>query len=1135
MKNFLIAFLILAAICRVPEVHAQADQRTLSTKIADLLARMPSENQTVLQSNMDAVSSMGVQGIEAMALMLKPLGQADNTPLQYALGSYSYYTTKTGNKQLRELCAEAYCNALNKIADKENKAFIIRQLQIVGGDASVKCLQPYLLDDRLCDPAARSLVMINTPASKKAILDALQNASEATRITLVQALGDSHYKEAAPAIQALATGSDAQLTKAALYALGEIGDPASQSTLAEAASKSGFTFEPTDAVGAYLVYIHQLNENGNGPLAEKAALQLQKNANTETQVHTRTAALKLLTEIKGEKSLPLLISAIKDNNASYRIAALKYATAFKDEGSVSQWVKAMKKASPEAKSEIITMLGNSKAKTALAAVLKALKDKNLGVRLAAITAAGQIGNQDALAAILDNMKSGDTNEVNAAQSAILSMSGPGITDMIGDRLSSMDGDAKVALIEVLAARAAENRVSDILPLVSSNDAQVRKAAFVSLKNVVSKNNLSSLYTLLNQSTDSAEISEVQSAIIAASASIGDTAQRAEEVIAQMKQAPAEKQYLFYNVLAGIGGKDALRIVSEGYKAGSAQARQAIVKALSTWPDASAAEPLYQIALQSNAGNSNEALNGYIKAVSKSNYPDDQRLLMLRKAMDISKTPAQQKQILSEIGKCHTFIALMYAGKYLDNIDLKQTAAHVVMNIALSNTDWNGDLVRNLLEKTITILKGGDADYQKEAIRKYISEMPSSPAFVALFNGKDLTGWKGLVANPILRAKMDARTLAKEQQKADSIMRKGWYVKDGLLIFTGEGQNLCTERKYGDVEMYVDWMIHKDGDAGIYLRGTPQVQIWDTSRVDAGAQVGSGGLYNNTTHPSKPLKLADNAIGDWNTFHIIMKGDTVTVYLNGELVVDHTILENYWDRKIPLFSKEQIELQAHGNLVAYRDLYLRELPRMEPFTLSEEEKKENFKVLFDGTNLDEWTGNKTDYTVENGNIAVYPKNGGHGNLYTTDEFSDFVFRFEFKLTPGANNGLGIRAPLEGDAAYEGIELQILDNTADIYKDLHPYQYHGSIYGTVAAKRGYLKPVGEWNYEEVIVKGPKIKVVLNGTTITDADITEFRKNGTPDKRSHPGLKRDKGHIGFLGHGDTLFFRNIRVKDLSQAGGK
>jgi hypothetical protein len=208
--------------------------------------------------------------------------------------------------------------------------------------------------------------------------------------------------------------------------------------------------------------------------------------------------------------------------------------------------------------------------------------------------------------------------------------------------------------------------------------------------------------------------------------------------------------------------------------------------------------------------------------------------------------------------------------------------------------------------------------------------------------------------------------------------------------------------------------------------------------------------------------------------------------------------------------------------------LREITSDYTTALSEEEKKQGFISLFDGSNLDQWVGNKTGYLVEEGVIASHPENEG-GNLYTKDEFANFEYRFEFQLTPSANNGLGIRAPLEGDAAYVGMELQILDNEADMYKSLNPYQYHGSVYGVIPSKRGYLKPIGEWNQQEVIANGSKIKVTLNGQVILDGDIKEASKNGTVDHNQHPGLLNKTGHIGFLGHGDVVRFRNIRIKKL------
>lgn len=402
-------------------------------------------------------------------------------------------------------------------------------------------------------------------------------------------------------------------------------------------------------------------------------------------------------------------------------------------------------------------------------------------------------------------------------------------------------------------------------------------------------------------------------------------------------------------------------------------------------------------------------------------------------------------------------------------------------------------------------------------------------FVALFNGRDLAGWKGLVGDPKSRREMSRGELAKAQAKADEDMRAHWKVVDGVLCFDGKGHSLCTAKDYGDFEMFVDWKIEAGGDSGIYLRGSPQVQIWDTANRNVGAQVGSGGLYNNKKGPSKPLKMADKPVGQWNTFRIIMIGELVTIYLNDVLVVENVAMENYWERDKPIYPKGQIELQSHGSRLYFRNVFIREIPREKSKNkLTEKEKSKGFVRLFNGKDMTGWTGDTKGYSAKDGKIVLDPKLSS-GNLYTVGEYGDFILRFEFRLTPGANNGLAIRTPLSGNSAYEAMELQILDNTAPKYKELKPYQFHGSIYGVVPAKRGYLKPIGEWNSEKVIAKGQRIKVILNGTTIVDADIEEASTPKTMDGRDHPGLKRDKGHIGFCGHGDYLEFRNIRIRSL------
>ncbi len=225
-----------------------------------------------------------------------------------------------------------------------------------------------------------------------------------------------------------------------------------------------------------------------------------------------------------------------------------------------------------------------------------------------------------------------------------------------------------------------------------------------------------------------------------------------------------------------------------------------------------------------------------------------------------------------------------------------------------------------------------------------------------------------------------------------------------------------------------------------------------------------------------------------------------------------------------------------------------LAKAEPspvYTLSDEEKKEGFELLFDGTNLDQWTGNKVGYVPVNGTIYVTANYGNESNLYTVKEYRDFVFRFEFCfLRPGVNNGVGIRTPMGVDAAYDGMcEVQILDHDDPIYADLREYQVHGSVYGVIPAKRIKHKPLGEWSTEEIRVQGNHITVTVNGEVILDGDVEEACKGHnvapdnsdtnpyTVDHRNHPGMFNKTGHIGFLGHGAGLKFRNIRVLDLTK----
>ncbi len=406
-------------------------------------------------------------------------------------------------------------------------------------------------------------------------------------------------------------------------------------------------------------------------------------------------------------------------------------------------------------------------------------------------------------------------------------------------------------------------------------------------------------------------------------------------------------------------------------------------------------------------------------------------------------------------------------------------------------------------------------------------------FTALFSGKDLTGWHGM-------GHFDPRTLwamtdqeRAEKRKAEmASLTTHWRAENGHIVNDGHGPYLTTDRDYGDMELLIDFQIVPKTDSGIYVRGTPQVQIWDYTEEggqwNLGADKGSGGLWNNSAGaPGKdPLVLADQPIGQWNRLRIVQIGARTSVWLNDQLVVDHAIMENYWDRSHPLFAKGPIQLQTHGGEIRWRNIFIREIPPDEANATLTSHDADGFQSVFNTKNFSGWAGPVENYQVEDGVLMCKPDKGG--TIYTQEQYGDFVARLEFNLPPGGNNGLAVRYPGTGDPAYVGMcELQILDSDHRKYGRLDPRQFHGSAYGMVAAHPGYLRPPGQWNFQEVTVNGSGIKVELNGSVILDTDLSKVTEymNDSP----HPGKDLPRGHFGLAGHSDPVQFRNIQIKPL------
>lgn len=416
----------------------------------------------------------------------------------------------------------------------------------------------------------------------------------------------------------------------------------------------------------------------------------------------------------------------------------------------------------------------------------------------------------------------------------------------------------------------------------------------------------------------------------------------------------------------------------------------------------------------------------------------------------------------------------------------------------------------------------------------VSAQTATPdGFESLFNGNDLTGWFAMPTEDprkfaaLSEQQQKAKISELEEQTSDS-----WRVEDGVIVNNGKGPYLTTKRNFRDFELMIDFKLEAGGDSGVYLKATPQVQVWDTTHEPSfknGADKGSGGLWNNSKEsPAKfPLVNADNPVGQWNSMRILQVGARTSVWLNEKKIVDHQIMENYWARELPIIASGPIQLQTHGSKMFWRNVFVRDIEAKEANEILAAHHGDGFESAFNGTDFSGWAGPVDQYEINDGVLRCKPKSGG--TIYTKKEYSDFSVRLQFKLPPGGNNGLAIRYPGSGDTAYVGMcELQVLDNTSPNYAKLDSRQYHGSAYGMAAAARGYLRPQGEWNFQQVTVVGSTIKVELNGNLILNTDLASI-ENYLADK-PHPGKERTSGHFGFAGHSDPVEFRNVSIKDLS-----
>ncbi|MDD8026930.1 MAG: DUF1080 domain-containing protein [Acidobacteriota bacterium] len=1122
-----LAGLLCACLLQASLFAGQASDT--ASRVSAVLAMFPSTSGPARDKAAAEFLALGEPGLLDACGRLSAAGVEDDSLVRYALHGAAVYAARSGAEAERQALSAVLVKALAAHPAVEAKAFLLGQLQLAGRDEAVPAIAACLADPSLADPAARALATIGGVAAEKALLEALAAASGEARLSAVQALGFMKSRAAAPALLARLAAADSVLRPAILTALAEIGDPAAQPALGTI-SLAVSSRDRLAAASLYLRFAERLIDNGRRDegLGILRAIASGYTGAGESQV--RSDALDRLTAVLGDAALPDLLEAAGSADPVYRAKALALAEA-RPGFDPASWMDRGGAFSAAAQADLVRLFGRRRDKEAEPFIKAGLESDQKALRLAAVEAYARLRGAAAVDELLPFFATDDEDQALVMRDAARGWPSDAVLARLVPAIVSYPPAAQKAVLEILAERQLTASAPVILKLAVGSDEGVRAAALAALERTAGPGEIPALLDLLQKAASPKEVVPLQNALAAACNRIADRERRADALLAALKKAKDGKRADLIRPLSRVGGGRALLAVAAEIKGKVPASQAAALSVLSGWPDASALPELFRLAESKDRKSRYLAIQGIARLLGDASAPAD-RLGLWRKALALAVEDDEKNVLVAGLGALRGDEALKQAASFLGQAALQAKAAAAVVKIVLPAIGLPGLSGFDAGQALRGALPYVENAYDREQAEKYAWDLLLGAGFEAAFNGKNLSGWKGLVADPPARAKMTAEELAKAQSEADALMKAHWKAVDGTLVFDGRGHSLCTRADYGDFEMFVDWKIESKGDSGIYLRGSPQVQIWDPAQWPEG----SGGLYNNQKNPKNPLVKADRPIGEWNTFYIKMIGERVTVLLNGVLVVDDVLMENYWERDKPIYAAGQIELQSHSTPLAFKNIFIRRiipgttgLPAAAP-SIGEtpgEERAAGFVSLFNGRDLSGWTGDREGYSVEDGVIAVKPDSGG--NLYTEKDYADFVFRFEFKLTPGANNGIGIRTPPEGDAAYVGMEIQVLDDGAEVYKSLKPYQYHGSIYGVVPTRRGFQKPVGEWNSEEIRVQGRRVTVRLNGVTIVDADIEKASTPQTVDGRDHPGLKRASGRISFCGHGSRVEFRNLRIKTL------
>ncbi|NLF16095.1 MAG: DUF1080 domain-containing protein [Lentisphaerae bacterium] len=1045
---------------------------------SELVWAKPADGGRILE----VLMARGAPALRELVAGLRVPGQGEDAGVRSALHGLALRVGDGAHEAQRAMLAGVLLEALASPGDAELLSFVIAQLQLVGRDEAVPALAARLSDARLGDPAVRALCQIGTPAARAALRQALAGAPPGVALPLVHALGSLRDVEAIPAIVAHLGAADPSIRQAALLASADCGAAAASEAILAAASSA----DPTErrlGIRAAVLLAQRLHAAGRP--AEALALQKALAGLPEGAL----PALSLRVDLLGVGALDDLIAAAAGADVPRREMALRLGQALPGQAVTAAWCAALPRMEPPAaRAALVAMLGRRQDRAALPVLRQMLADADAGVRAAAMKAFVHGAPDVAMTPLVDIVATGSAEDVAAGRALLTWAGGAELPSAAAAALGKATPAGKAALLELLASRQASEQAPAVLALLGDGEASVRLAVLKTLETLGSADEVPAVleFTLATQAA-----AERRAAQRALTAICRRQPAAAAPVVAALKAASGEARVGLLGLAATLGGAEALAVVVADTASPDEAVRLAAVKALGEWPDDAAAAPLIGLARGTADPRTRVlALRGYVRAVTlPTRRPAAETAALLGQAWALAATADERRLVLSGLGTVRDDAALASIVKGLDLEDVREEAAAAVVAVCCPRTDKDPGLLSPAAYAALVRVR--DASQTPALVERARAHLEAFP----VVGGANLALGKPVTTSCAQQGdKAPSRAIDGKITRQDAWFGAAWpsrlevdlqqevSIEAVRVVFYWDGRRSYQYR----VEASLDgqsWVVVADNSANTRV-ATEQGVVHRFKAVRA-RHVRLAILKNSVNEAVHVVEL-----------EVYAAGQVPAVFATGEPAAPPVA------KAPPIQAPPLPEADAEG-----------------------------FISLFNGKDLTGWMGSTQGYGVEDG-ILVCKEKGG-GMLLTMHRFSDFVLRFDVRMPKGANNGLAIRSPARGNPAYAGMELQIIDNEG--YKEAHgyelkPWQTHGSIYGCVPARTGALKPCGEWNQQEVRAVGGRITVIVNGQTIVDADVDALTETADGQGLAkHPGLRRRTGHLGWLGHGARVEFRNIRIRPL------